>query len=61
MIVNFRAHGISRGTRKLIQTPILIKKKEEDTAELISIITVITTTQPSNQTKFNDVFYLFEG
>jgi hypothetical protein len=28
MIVNFRARVISRGARKLIQTPILIKKKD---------------------------------
>jgi len=28
MIVNFRAREISRGARKLIRTPILIKKKD---------------------------------
>ena len=27
MVVNFRARGISRGARKLAQTPTLIKKK----------------------------------
>jgi hypothetical protein len=26
MVVNFRAHGISQGVRKLVQTPTLIKK-----------------------------------
>jgi hypothetical protein len=28
MVVNFRARGISRGTRKLVRTSTLIKKKE---------------------------------
>jgi hypothetical protein len=28
MIVNFRAHDISRGARKLNRTPTLIKKKQ---------------------------------
>jgi hypothetical protein len=27
MVINFRVHGISRGARKLTQTPMLIKKK----------------------------------
>jgi len=29
MVVNFRTRGISRGARKLAQTPTLIKKKEK--------------------------------
>jgi hypothetical protein len=28
MVVNFKARGISQGTRKLIRTPTLIKKKK---------------------------------
>jgi len=28
MVVNFRACGISRGARKLVRTPTLIKKKK---------------------------------
>jgi hypothetical protein len=28
MVVNFKAYEISRGARKLIQTPTLIKKKQ---------------------------------
>jgi hypothetical protein len=28
MVVNFRARGISRGTRKLVRTPTLNKKKK---------------------------------
>jgi len=28
MVVNFRARGISRGTRKLARTPTIIKKKK---------------------------------
>jgi len=31
MIINFRAHGISRGTRKLTRTHPLILKKKKDT------------------------------
>jgi len=30
MVVNFRAHGIGRGARKLAQTPTLIKKKIQE-------------------------------
>jgi hypothetical protein len=29
MVVNFKARGISRGARKLVRTPMLIKKKKE--------------------------------
>ena len=29
MIVNFRIHGINRGTRKLTRTPTLMKKKSD--------------------------------
>jgi hypothetical protein len=37
MVVNLRAHEISRGARKLVRTPTLIKKKL-----FISIVTKIT-------------------
>ena len=30
MVVNFKASGISRGTRKLARTPTLIKKKKKE-------------------------------
>jgi hypothetical protein len=30
MIVNFRTHGISRGARKLVRIPTLIKKRKRD-------------------------------
>jgi len=30
MVVNFKAHRISRGTRKLIRTPILIKNNNNN-------------------------------
>jgi len=30
MVVNFKAHGISRGTRKLARTLTLIKKKRKE-------------------------------
>jgi len=30
MIVNFKAHEISRGTRKLVQISTLIKKKKKE-------------------------------
>jgi hypothetical protein len=35
MIVNFRARGISRDTRKLARTPTLIKKKKMLCAQLL--------------------------
>jgi hypothetical protein len=34
MVVNFRVRGISQGTRKLVWTPTLIKKKERKKAFL---------------------------
>jgi hypothetical protein len=43
MVINFMARGISRGARKLTQTPILIKKnmKSLDPLDLIIYLEVV--------------------
>jgi hypothetical protein len=48
MVVNFRIRGISRGTRKLTQTPTLIKKKEETVKKRKKFVLVVWT-KPRHQ------------
>jgi hypothetical protein len=42
MVVNFRAHGISRGARKLARTPTL-KKKKKKTEHMLRFTTLKLT------------------